>query len=127
MTTTTTTTTTTTLPTSDLPISDQADILTRLAERIADAEFHGDGCTARRLGRAFDNIAGGAGVAWALGELLVESLNHPGVVYTVTTRGCNCRAGAHGLLCWHGCVRDTLIELAETAAETADMRAECAA
>jgi hypothetical protein len=123
----TTTTTTTTLPTSDLSLPDQADILNRMAERIADAELHSDGCAARRLGRAFESLAAGAGVAWALGELLVESLNHAGVVYTVTACGCSCRAGAHGLLCWHREVYDCLLELAETAAETADMQAEWAA
>lgn len=117
-------TTTTTIPPSDLSLPDQADILSLLAERIGISELRGDGCAARRLGRAFDSIAAGAGVAWAMGDLLVESLNSPGTVYTVTTRGCSCRAGRNGLLCWHREVYDALVELAETAADTADMEAE---
>lgn len=111
-----------TFPTSDLTIPDRAEILALISERRDLALHRGDHRARACLERVAHNLSRGAGLAWALGELLVESLNHPGTVYTVDSQGCSCPNG--GRSCWHACVRDLLLDMQQSAADTADAEAE---
>lgn len=98
-------------------------ILDLAAERRDTAIVRGDAATARRLDALRQNLLRGARLAWAGGELLVESLNHPGVVYSVGARSCDCKARRG---CWHLTCRSLVEELQQTAADTADMALDLA-
>lgn len=113
------------LPASDLTIPPTANILALIKERYDLARLHEDYPGAGQLDRARLNIDRGARLAWSYGDLLIQSVNNPGSVYSVNRAGCTCPNGRAGRAsCWHVCLYDLLIELQETAADTADMDAE---
>lgn len=113
------------LPESDLPIPDRESILALVKERFDQAQLHGDMCGAGQLNRVRQNLLRGALLAWHLGDLLIQSVNNPGSVYSVNARGCTCPNGAKGKQeCWHVGLYDLLISMQEEDAATADMEAE---
>jgi hypothetical protein len=113
------------LPTSDLTIPPVASILALVKERYDQARHFDDTPGARQLDRVRVNLLAGARLAWSLGDLLVQSVNNPGQVYSVSARGCTCPNGVKGKAsCWHVCLYDTLIDMRETEAETADQEAD---
>ncbi len=116
------------LPESDLTIPSVESILELVKERYDLARLHDDIPGARQLDRVRQNLLNGARLSWHLGDLLIQSVNTPGAVYSVNARGCTCPNGAAGRSsCWHVALYDTLVELAEEDAATADMEAEAAA
>lgn len=114
-----------TFPTSDLTIPPVADILTLVKERRDLAALHEDAAGVRQLDRVRMNILSGARLAWSYGDLLIQSVNTPGAVYSVNRAGCSCPNGVAGRAsCWHCALFDTLLDMAETAADSADSEAE---
>jgi hypothetical protein len=115
-------------PETDLAIPPAADILALVVERRETAERHGDAPGVRQLDRVRMNVLSGARLKWHLGDLLLNSVNTPGLVYAVNARGCTCPNGAAGKAsCWHVALFDLLLDMQEEAAATADMAAERAA
>lgn len=113
---------------SDLDIPAVAAILVVAKERSDDAQRHGDYAGAAQLNRLRVNLQRGAGLSWSLGDLLVQSVNNPGKVYSVSRRGCTCVNGQKGqVACWHIALFDLLLDMAQTAADTADSEADAAA
>jgi hypothetical protein len=116
------------LPTTDLTIPPVADILALVKERFDQAERHGDYLGAGQLNRVRMSLSRGAHIAWCTGDLLVASVNTPGLVYSVNKCGCTCANGRAGKSnCWHVALYDLLIEMQEERATTADMEADRAA
>lgn len=116
------------LPISDLTVPPTEDILALVKERFDAACYHGDVGGAGQLDRVRMNLLRGARLSWHLGDLLIQSVNNPGQVYSVSRRGCTCpngRKGRHD--CWHVALFDLLIDMADEAAATADMAADAAA
>lgn len=114
-----------TLPPSDLTIPPVADILALVKERRDLAQLHEDAAGVRQLDRVRMNLLSGARLSWHLGDLLIQSVNTPGAVYSVNRAGCSCPNGVAGRAsCWHVALYDLLLDLAETAADTADIEAE---
>ncbi len=112
-------------PRSDLPIPPIPEILEVVVDTIADARRHQDWQGVRQFDRIRANILGGAKLAWHHGDLLITSLNNPGAVYSVNARGCSCPNGAAGKAsCWHIALHDTLLDMRETAAVSADIEAD---
>jgi hypothetical protein len=115
-------------PTTDLTIPSVAVILDAAQERGEQARIHGDFQGARQLDRVRANLLRGVGLIWQGGDLLVQSVNNPGAVYSVNRTGCTCPNGAAGRqTCYHITLYDLLIDLQEQAAIDADMRADRAA
>ena len=113
------------LPASDLTIPPVADILALVKERYDAARLHDDYPGAGQLDRVRVNLDRGARLSWNLGDLLIQSINNPGSVYSVNRAGCTCPNGRAGRAsCWHVCLFDLLLDMADTAADTADMEAE---
>jgi hypothetical protein len=113
------------LPTTDLSIPSTDDILDLVKERFEAAERHGDYPGAGQLNRVRMSLSRGAHIAWCTGDLLVASVNTPGLVYSVSRRGCSCANGRAGKSsCWHVALYDLLIEMQEERATTADMEAD---
>jgi len=116
------------LPSSDLTIPSTDDILSLVKERAELAERHGDYPGAGQLNRVRLSLLRGAHIAWHLGDLLIASVNTPGLVYAVSRRGCTCANGRAGKSsCWHVALYDLLIGMQEERAATADMAADRAA
>jgi hypothetical protein len=112
-------------PDSDLAIPPAADILAVVKDRYDLAVQHDDIGGARQLDRVRANLIQGARLVWCLGDLLIQSVNHPGLVYSVNRRGCTCPNGAAGRSdCWHVALYDLLLDMQEEAATTADMEAD---
>lgn len=110
---------------SDLQIPPAAAMLARATEDHHQAQLHGDAAGAAQLNRLRTNITRGARLMWVLGDLLIQSVNNPGSVYSVNRAGCTCPNGAAGkAACWHVALFDLLLAMLDTAAETADMEAE---
>lgn len=106
---------------SDLLIPAAADILAVAKERSDLAQQHGDWAGAAQLNRLRVNVGKGAGLSWHLGDLLIQSVNHPGQVYSVSRRGCTCPNGQKGKSsCWHVALFDLLIDMQEERAAEAD-------
>lgn len=113
---------------SDLAIPPAEQIAALAKERSDTAQRHGDWAGAAQLARVRVNVMRGAPLLWHLGDLLVSSLNTPGAVYVVSRRGCSCPNGRKGKAqCWHVALFDLLLDLQQTAADTADMQADAAA
>jgi hypothetical protein len=113
---------------SDLPLPTADEILTIAKERSELAQLHSDYAGAAQLNRVRVNIKRGARLTWSMGDLLVQSVNNPGQVYSVNRAGCTCKNGAAGKSsCWHVCLFDLLLDLQQTEADTADMEADAAA
>jgi hypothetical protein len=116
------------LPASDLSLPPVEDVLALVKERAATAEQHGDFPGAGQLNRVRLSLLRGAHIAWHMGDLLIASVNTPGLVYATNKRGCTCANGRAGKSsCWHVCLYDLLIDMAEEAAFTADIEADRAA
>lgn len=116
------------LPSTDLTIPPVADILDLVKERYDTARRHDDTPGARQLDRVRQNLLNGARLSWHLGDLLIQSVNTPGAVYSVNARGCTCPNGAAGRAsCWHVALFDLLVDMQEETATTADMEADAAA
>jgi len=114
-----------TFPASDLSIPLAADILTLVKERRDLAQLHEDAAGVRQLDRVRMNLLNGARLAWSFGDLLIQSVNTPGAVYSVNRVGCSCPNGVKGLSsCWHVALYDLLLDMQQTAADTADADAE---
>lgn len=110
---------------SERAIPDQALILEAAKERSDTARHFGDVGGARQLDRVRVNLLNGARCSWHLGDLLIQSVNNPGQVYSVSARGCTCPAGAAGRIsCWHIGLHDLLVEMQEDAALAADILAD---
>lgn len=115
-------------PQSDTPIPPASAIADDAREQAQLAERAGDHVGAARLHRVRLNVLSGVRIAWHLGDLLVASLNTPGAVYVVNARGCSCANGRAGkAACWHVELYERLIDMRETAAETADLAARITA
>jgi hypothetical protein len=115
-------------PDSDLSIPPAADVLAVVKDRLDVAAQHGDAAGVHQLNRVRMNITNGARLAWHMGDLLVQSVNTPGQVYSVSRRGCTCPNGAAGKAqCWHVAIFDILEDMREEDATTADMAADAAA
>jgi hypothetical protein len=113
---------------SDQTCPDRDDLLALVKERHDTAIRFEDMPGARQLDRVRCNLLSGAGLTWHLGDLLIQSINNPGSIYSVNSTGCTCPNGAAGRAsCWHVALYDLLIELAEERAASADMSADAAA
>lgn len=113
------------LSASDLTIPPVADILVLVTERHALALHHEDFPGARQLDRVRANLGNGAVLSWSFGDLLIQSVNNPGNVYSVSRAGCTCPNGASGRAsCWHVALFDLLLDLQDVAADNADADAE---
>ena len=113
-----------------------SDLAIPSAEQIADAAQeagdlawrHGDRATGGQFDRVRMNVLSGARLRWHAGDLLISSVNNPGAVYVVNRRGCSCPAGQKGKqTCWHIGLLELLIDIQQTAAESADIDADAAA
>jgi hypothetical protein len=112
---------------SDLRVPPTAEIVALAKERAETARRHGDWNGAAQLNRLRVNVDRGARLSWQLGDLMVQSVNNPGLVYAVNRAGCTCKNGQAGKAqCWHVAAYDLLLDMLATAAETADMEAEAA-
>lgn len=113
---------------SDRTIPDRDAILEAAKERGDTARHFGDVGGARQLDRVRMNLLNGARFQWDQGDLLIQSVNTPGAVYSVSARGCTCPAGAAGRIsCWHIGLHDLLSDMQEDAALAADILADGAA
>lgn len=112
-------------PASELAIPAPAAIADDAQEQAQIAAQHGDFAGARQLDRVRMNVLLGARLCWHAGDLLIASLNNPGQVYTVNSRGCSCKNGKAGRAqCWHVALYDRLLAMREHAAQLADDAAE---
>ena len=115
-------------PDTDLTIPPAAEIMDLAAERAHIAHHHDDIAGATQLDRVRMNIHNGARLTWHYGDLLIQSVNHPGQVYSVSRRGCTCPNGAAGRsTCWHVALYDLLLDLLDERATDADYAADRAA
>lgn len=113
---------------TDLYLPPTADILEVVKERYDTARLHDDTPGARQLDRVRVNLRAGARLDWHLGDLLIQSVNNPGQVYSVNRRGCTCPNGVKGkAACWHVALFDILEDMAEDRAAAADLLADAAA
>jgi hypothetical protein len=113
---------------SDLAIPTTADILETVKERHATALRHEDYPGARQLDRVRQNMLNGARLTWHLDDLLIQSVNNPGAVYSVNRAGCTCPNGQKGKSsCWHVALYDLLLEMQDDRAAAADLIADAAA
>lgn len=108
-------------PDSDLTIPPAADICARAKEEAELARRRGDAVTAARLSRVRMNVLSGARLKWHQGDLLVNSVNTPSAVYTVSAHGCTCPATKP---CWHQQLVELLIDMQDDAAGDADLEAD---
>jgi hypothetical protein len=114
--------------TTTLGIPPLADILDLVKERHATAVQHDDYAGAGQLNRVRMNLGRGAHLAWSLGDLLIQSVNNPGQVYSVNRAGCTCPNGRAGkAACWHVALYDLLLDMADDRAALADLLADAAA
>lgn len=79
---------------SDQTIPPTAEILVVVKERQRAAIDHDDYAGARQLDRVRKNLLNGARLSWHLGDLLIQSVNNPGAVYSVSRARCTCPNGA---------------------------------
>jgi len=113
---------------SDLLIPPTADILSTVKERIETARLHEDWPGVRQLDRIRQNLLNGARLQWHAGDLLIQSVNNPGQVYSTNGRGCSCPNGQKGKSeCWHVATYDLLLEMLDDRAAAADILADAAA
>lgn len=113
---------------TDMTIPPASEILGLAKERSETAQRHEDWAGAAQLNRLRVNVQRGARLSWHLGDLLIQSVNHPGTVYSVSRKRCTCPNGQAGKAsCWHICLHDLLLDMLDTAADTADMEADAAA
>ena len=106
---------------SDAPIPPRAAILDRASELRESAVRQNDAACVRQIDRLIVSVACGARMAWDRGVLLVMSLNTPGNVYRVRCGQCSCTSRKP---CWHAALYETLVDMIDTEAVTADMDAE---
>lgn len=118
-----------TMNSQDFPRIPDAESIAALAKERADlARLHDDMPGARQLDRVRMNVLNGAGLRWHLGDLLIQSVNNPGQVYSVNRAGCTCPNGQVGkAACWHVALFDLLLDMQEEAAVSADIEADRAA
>lgn len=113
---------------TDLSVPAAAEILAVVKDRHDAARQAEDFAGARQLDRVRANVARGARLTWSYGDLLIQSVNTPGAVYSVNRSGCTCPNGAAGRsACWHLQLHDLLLEMRDDAAATADIAAAAAA
>ena len=113
------------LPPTDLTIPPVADILALVKERYDAARLHDDYPGAGQLDRVRRSLDRGAALSWSYGDLLIQSVNNPGSVYSVNRAGCTCPNGRAGRSsCWHVCLFDLLLDMRQTAADSADIEAK---
>lgn len=99
--------------------------LTRIVNRALDwrgdaVQAHDDS-TVRQIDTLIRDLYRGMKARWSIdGSLIVTSATTPSRAYRVTAQSCDCPAFVP---CKHMRLRDLLIEMAETEAETADMLA----
>lgn len=106
---------------SDARIPPMVSLLARAAEYRASMVRLKDTSATRQIDRLIVSVACGARMAWDRGVLLVESLNTPGAVYRVRCGQCTCKATKP---CWHNALYELLVEMQQTASDTADMEAD---
>lgn len=110
---------------SDLRIPPTEEILAAAQERSALAQRHEDWNGAAQLNRLRVNVGRGARLSWQLGDLLIQSLNTPGAVYSVNRCGCTCPNGRAGKVqCWHVALYDLLLDMFDERVTTADMETQ---
>jgi hypothetical protein len=106
---------------SDAPLPPAATILAVVKDRQQLAMDHGDFAGARQLDRVRANLKNGARMHWSLGDLVIQSVNNPGQVYSVSGRGCTCpNAAARKATCWHVAAYDLLLDMQADRADIAD-------
>lgn len=105
-----------------LNIPPQAAILDRAIDLRSDAQRQHDAGGARAYAAIIVNVVCHyATLAWDYQYLAVASDSTPGLVYQVSPFGCSCEARKP---CYHMRLRELLIGIMETEAETADQEAE---
>lgn len=112
---------------TDMLIPPTDEILLAAQERSELSQRHEDWAGAAQLNRLRVNVGRGAHLSWQLGDLLIQSLNTPGAVYSVNRRGCTCPNGRAGKAqCWHVALFDLLMDMLDERADEADDAAAAA-
>jgi len=108
---------------SDMLLPRLSDIIARALDIRESAVRLADDATVRQIDRLIAKLPG-ARLCWQLGTLHIASPS--GGHYQVSRAGCDClnaqRCGKRQ--CWHLCCFELLLDLFETACDTADMQAE---
>ena len=95
-------------------------IIDRASDARADANQHHSYDTVRHLDKLISNLNRGMRAKWnADGHLIVKSANTRGATYTVTSNNCSCPAYVD--YCTHRRLRDLILDIQATDADTADM------
>ena len=102
---------------SDLTIPSRRAILAACADTRETAVRIGDEAAIRQVDRLIASVKNGARFRWELGVLIVDSPS--GGRYHVSRAGCDCPNRQRA--CWHWMLFNTLLDLFDTAVETADM------
>jgi len=97
-------------------------IVNRALDLRGDALNQNDPATVRKIDTMIRNLYCGMKLKWDSGDgaLVITSCNTAGASYRVGQQSCTCPAYSY---CNHLRLRDLLIDMAETDAETADMAA----
>ena len=111
--------------TTDILLPRTTDIIARALDIRSIAVHRADEPTVRQLDRLMEKLPF-ARLWWDLGTLVVESPS--GGQYRVTRAGCSCPNGqkCDRRQCWHVCLFELLLDMFDTAVETADIEAEIA-
>lgn len=98
-------------------------IIARANDARADANQHHSYDTVRHLDKLISNLNRGMSAKWdADGHLIVRSANTRGAAYTVTSNNCSCPAYVD--YCTHRRLRDLILDIQATDAESADMQSD---
>jgi hypothetical protein len=94
-------------------------IIDRASDARADASHHHALDTVRALDKLISNLNRGMAAKWdADGALLVHSANTRGATYRTTEHACSCPAFVD--YCCHRRLRDIILDIQATDAQTAD-------
>lgn len=109
--------------TSDLLIPRTTAIIARALDYRDSAARIGDTAALRQIDRLIAKLPD-ARLCWQLGTLHIVSPS--GGRYQVTRAGCDCPNGTrgHARQCWHVALFELLLDLFETACDSADMAAD---
>jgi hypothetical protein len=105
-----------------LTIPAQADILARASDLRRDSQLQRDSSAVKAFNAIIASVVCDYDVlSWDGPYLTVASESHPGATHQVSGFGCSCEARKP---CWHQRLRDLLLDMLQTEAESADMDAE---
>jgi len=110
---------------TDILLPRTTDIIERALDIRSIAVHRNDEPTVRQLDRLMEKLPF-ARMSWDLGTLAVDSPS--GGRYRITRAGCNCLNGRKSdkRQCWHVCLFELILDMFDTAVETADIEAELA-